>query len=72
MADTGDSGATLHAEFKKGVKDYTANYTNPVTSGQTQDSLRKESDESPDKSEVCCCIHRLIRGDKQNRQNTPA
>jgi hypothetical protein len=51
MADTGDSGATLHAEFNKGVKDYTANYTNPVTSGQIQDSLRKESKNSPDKSE---------------------
>lgn len=50
MADTGDSGATLHAEFNKGVKDYTTNYTNPVTSGQIQDYLRKESDESPDKS----------------------
>lgn len=51
MADTGDSGATLHAEFNKGVTDYTTNYTNPVTSGQNQDSFRKESKSSPDKSE---------------------
>lgn len=50
MAETGDSGATLHAEFNKGVTDYTTNYTNPVTSGQNQDSLRKEAS-SPDKSE---------------------
>jgi hypothetical protein len=52
MADTGDSGATLHAEFNKGVKEYTTNYTNPVTSGQTQDSLRKKSPANSESADI--------------------
>ena len=49
MADN-DSGATLHAEFNKHAHRYTANYTNPVTSGQIQDSLReKKSQKREDK-----------------------
>ena len=39
---TGDTGAALHAEFNKHVHEYTANYTNPVTSGQIQDELREK------------------------------
>lgn len=39
---TSDTGATLHAEFNKHVNGYTANYTNPATSGQIQDALREK------------------------------
>lgn len=52
MAES-DSGATMHPEFNKHVFKYTANYTNPVTSGQIQDYLQNsDEDLSEDNSET--------------------
>lgn len=45
----GDNGALLHDEFNKHAAGYSANYSNPVTSGQLQDALRSSS--TCDKSE---------------------
>jgi len=46
MAETGDTGATLHAEFNKHAYKYQTNYTNPITSGELQDILREEESDS--------------------------
>ncbi len=48
----GDSGATLQAEFNKNVSEQAmVNYTNPETSGQIQDKLRKRRGRQNDMNE---------------------
>lgn len=49
----GDSGATMHSEFNKHVFKYTANYTNPLTSGAIQDQFRDIDDDSLKDNQQC-------------------
>ena len=44
MASQSDSGATLHPEFNKEVKDYNVNYKKSTSGGEIQDNLRKKLD----------------------------